>query len=171
MALTWASTSSAIVDTCRRFRPLVTTNASVIPRTPPTSSTTVSSAFLAEAARAAVVTQCLISSSVVSSLSLLPIEVLADDDGDVDDADRLATQDEPARAEGLANALRRVLLGSVVEHDLRLSVGEAVGVSTQYDAGSGGHHTSRDPWGSADGAGAIEHLHPHTGTGQCTGEK
>src|SRR5690348_4133559 len=103
-------------------------------RTPPTSSTTVSSAFLAEAARAAVVTQCLISSRASSSLSVLPIEVLANDNGDVDDTDGLAAQHEPPNPQGLADARRRLLLGPVVEHDLRLSVGEAVRVPAQDDA-------------------------------------
>src|SRR3954463_5409188 len=122
------------------------TNASVIASTSPTSRTTVSSPFFAEAARAAVVTQCRMASSVAPSLSIealpieaLPIEVLADDDGDVDNVEWLAAQDEPARSQGLAHTLSSLLLGPVVEHDLGLSVGEAVGVSAQHQPGAGGH--------------------------------
>src|SRR4051794_23683133 len=107
VALTWASTSSAMVRTWRRLCALVITKASVIDRTSLTSSTTVCSAFLEEAARAAVLTQCRMSSSVAP----LSIEVLADDHGDVDDVERLAAQDEPARPQGLADALRRLLSG------------------------------------------------------------
>src|SRR5437660_8459099 len=89
-SLTWASTSSAMVRTWRRLFPLVITNASVIDSTPPTSRTTVFSAFLAEAARAAVVTQFRISSSVAPlSIEALSIEIPTDHDGDVDDVERL----------------------------------------------------------------------------------
>src|SRR3954454_2937482 len=148
-----------MVWTCRRLFPLVITKASVIDSTPLTSRTTVFSAFLAEAAWAAVVTQCRMVSRVAPSLStavpvrtaVLSIEVSADDDGDVDDVERLAAQDEPARPQGLANTFRRLLLGPVVEHDLGLSVGEAVGVSAQnYPAAHGnqaGGHFRRRPDG------------------------
>src|SRR5438067_7615508 len=154
-AFTWASTSSAIVRTCRRLPPLVMTKASVIASTPPTSRTMVFSAFLAEAARAAVVTQCRMVSRVAPSLSM---KVLADDDGDIDDVERLAAQDEPARSQGLAYPFRRLLLGSVVEHDLGLSVGEAVGVSAQEDAATDGHQPFGDLGRRPDGARAVEHL-------------
>src|SRR4051812_7330917 len=160
MSLTWASTSSAIVTTWRRLRPLVMTKASVIARTSPTSRTRMSSPFLAEAARAAVVTQCRMSSSVAPSLSIeaLAIEILADDDGDVDDVERLAAQDEPARPKGLAHTLSSLLLGPVVEHDLGLSVGEAVGVAAQHHPGPRGHELAGHPRRRPDGTGAVEDL-------------
>src|SRR5438270_6230233 len=154
-SLTCASTSSAIVSTCRRLLALVITKASVMESRSPTSKTMVFSAFFAEAARAAVVTQYRMASSVAPSLA---IEILADDDGDVDDVQRLAAQDEPARSQGLANPLRRLLFGSVVEHDLGLSVGEAVGVSAQHDPGPGRHQPLGDPWRRLDGSGAVEDL-------------
>src|SRR5437588_4129884 len=156
-SLTWASTSSAMVRTWRRLCPLVMTKASVIDSTPPTSRTTVFSAFLAEAARAAVVTQCRMASSVTP----LSIEVLADHHRDVDHVERLATQDEPAGPQGLADTLRRLLSGPVVEHDLRLSVGEAVGIAAQDDAATGGHETPGDARRRPDGAGAVEDLHAY----------
>src|SRR5437868_11420062 len=162
-SLTCASTSSAIVSTCRRLLALVITKASVIESRSPTSRTMVCSPFFAEAARAAVVTQCRMASSVAPSLNpfeLLPIEILADDDGDVDDVERLAAQDEPARPQGLANALRRLLLGPVVEHDLGLSVGEAVGVSAQQHPGAHRHESLGHLGRRADSTGPVEDLDP-----------
>src|SRR4051794_17930756 len=153
-----------MVRTCRRLSPLVITKASVIDNTPPTSRTTVFSAFLAEAAWAAVITQCRMVSRVATSLSVcvetarLPIEILADDDGDIDDVERLAAQQEPAGPKRLAHTFSSLLFGPVVEHDLCLSVGEAVGVSAQHDTATDRDQTLRDLGGGADGARPVEHL-------------
>src|SRR3954465_1661080 len=106
-----------MVSTCRRLLALVITKASVMERTPPTSRTTVFSAFLAEAAWAAVITQCRMVSRVATSLSVcvetapFPIGKLSHNEGDIDGVGRLAAQQEPAGPKRLAHTFSSLLFG------------------------------------------------------------
>src|SRR5437763_10644162 len=124
-------------------------------RTSCTSRMTVCSASLAAAAWAAVVTQPRISSSV----ALLSVEVSPDHDRHVDDIEGPTAQHELSRPEGLAHLRRQLLTGAVVEHDLGLSVGEAVRVSAQGDLGAGGDEALGCLQCDTDGTRPVEHLH------------
>src|SRR3712207_649421 len=127
-----SSTSSAIVRTCRGFRPLVITNQSVMASTSPTSSTRVSAPCLSAAALAATTTHswerslrpaplapstsgiapCLVGAVLCGGR----LEVAADHHRNVHRVVRYATEDDLADAQSVPQPLGDGLVGLVVEH-------------------------------------------------------